>query len=1026
MFFILAVGSFTGIVSAEDYWNKVITSSVNNAGKASPTSDGGFIVSTNALNKIGLLKITSTGTIDTSFGTNGEKNFGQSSTGWTANRAIQTSSGGYVLIGNTTYYSALPYGGMIIKTLSNGNVDTSFGTSGIAIIGETSKTVKFNDVIETSDHGFIVVGEWTQTSPTSDSKCFIAKVNPNGSMDTNFATTGVLNLKATSSSISQNYCRKIIKTNDGNYVVVGNSQVGAANFFALKINESGSLITSFGNNSGYYIGRGGGAASFAYGAAKTSDGGLIIVGNNSNDALLLKLTQNGLPDTSFGVNYSGFQTVKVVKISTDTNNAFFFDVIQTQNGGYLAVGSTEAYSSSYYPQSLAVKLTANGQLDTNFDYDGSLVFGTTSGFSGNIYLATQPDSNSYTVFGATKVGTANTQYYVLKMPLTGRISGCTVGYIEYLTTNPSTTGASSTSTLTITNNVNTTGGAIPLYTANTYSSSQSCSQTINYSTPTPTPTPTLTPSLTPTPYPTALPPAPPEDSGVVIEDPDFTDVLNTNLQGIVTLGIADIISGAPIALVDIDTSLVSGELIWTDLTGASSGNTSVLHYPGGIANLPGQTGGEFILFVPKGDGDSVLICPGATTLGQVILGCMNGYYLDEFASNVTIANINGVDYWRVTGLAGTGGMSVIRGIKDTLTRLKAGEPADHRIIFGANYGIYAGDNFVVEFDPSNKSFDLSTITLADILLTDPDSNDRTLGSTAGAGTWGVSIDNVNDKITFTAATDNAGSYAGAKIIIIQIGGTNKITNPANVGPYQETIIINNRLGETATIAIPIVDNDRVDITGYVTEYMHFDIDTGVGEVPGVDPVIDCNYDICLIHENGGAGSNYTVDLGELTSAVVNKSNTTSVDHTSGGTGIINSIYFDISTNASGGAVVSVKSANAGLQGPGTNKIPSIGIETGADGVPRAEGEDIPANSGVYGYNFPVASTQLHGSIITSLICSSPIGFCGPELTPKTLFTTNNLPVDTARVRMDLAAAANYTNNPGLYTDTLTFVATATF
>jgi hypothetical protein len=100
-------------------------------------------------------------------------------------------------------------------------------------------------------------------------------------------------------------------------------------------------------------------------------------------------------------------------------------------------------------------------------------------------------------------------------------------------------------------------------------------------------------------------------------------------------------------------------------------------------------------------------------------------------------------------------------------------------------------------------------------------------------------------------------------------------------------------------------------------------------------------------------------------------------------------------------------------------IPSIGTDA----------QDIPANSGVYGYTLPVASSQLHGTILPNANCDSTSRYCGAPTgtdAPKTVFTTSNLPVDTARVRMDLAAAANYTNNPGTYTDTLTFFATATF
>jgi hypothetical protein len=284
-------------------------------------------------------------------------------------------------------------------------------------------------------------------------------------------------------------------------------------------------------------------------------------------------------------------------------------------------------------------------------------------------------------------------------------------------------------------------------------------------------------------------------------------------------------------------------------------------------------------------------------------------------------------------------------------------------------------------------------------------------------------------------------FAPASQIVVKIGtnalngivqGVNQILNPISVGSYKETIILNNTApGETGEVSIPIVDSDTIDVTGFVTAYMHFDIDTATGETPGPEidgsdnTIMDCAYSgigACLTHSSGEAGSNYTVDFGELSSAIVNKSNSISVVHSDGADGVINSIYFDISTNAISGAVVMVKSANGGLQGPGTNKILSVG-EVGAS---RIDGQNISANDGVYGYNLPVASSQLHGTIIKNSLCDSTAKFCGPSITQKEVFTTGGLPVDTARVRLDLAAAASYTNNPGTYTDTLTFFATATF
>jgi hypothetical protein len=359
-------------------------------------------------------------------------------------------------------------------------------------------------------------------------------------------------------------------------------------------------------------------------------------------------------------------------------------------------------------------------------------------------------------------------------------------------------------------------------------------------------------------------------------------------------------------------------------------------------------------------------------------------------------------------------MSVITGLRDTLSRLKVGNVSDHTITFGTNYGLIAGstDTMVLEF----PDFDLTSLTISDIELSDSLDLVRTLASVAGADTWGVAINTGAKTITFTVPTSGTGGFAAATQIVIKIGlnvtgGANQIVNPSSTGSFKETITLNNTSpGEQGTVDIPIVDSDTIDISGYVTAYIHFDIDTNTDNT-------DCAYDVCTVHGGIGAaeGDNYTVDLGELTSALVNKSNSTSVEHSDTINGVINSIYFDLTSNAPGGVVVSVKSLNSGLKGPGTNMINSV-----------TDGLDIAANSGLYGFNLTTGTTMKHGEIFANTFCDTLTEYCGPSSTPKTVFDTNNLPVDSARVRMDLAAAASYTNNPGVYTDTLTFVATGTF
>ena len=598
-----------------------------------------------------------------------------------------------------------------------------------------------------------------------------------------------------------------------------------------------------------------------------------------------------------------------------------------------------------------------------------------------------------------------------------------------------------------------------LLNTNSWSSSKNSTQVDTTPTPTPTytPTPTFTPTPTetPTPIPTDTP-TPTPTVTITLPSPSTTPIpggttvrnvasgiilvlntdWNTNLEttaqtGNVKVGVEDSVhTNIKVAEMEVNFNTSPD---WSGVSGATDENISYFHSNNPITTITNGAASSYTLYVRKGEGDKVLICPGATSLLEVSLTCPGGYYLSEGETkNGATASVvmNEIAYWKISGLTSTGGMSVLTGLKDTLSRLQVSSPSDHKITFGTSYGMITGstDSMIISF----PNFDLTGLTLSDIELTDSVGLSRTLAVLPGVNTWGVIIDNGAKTITFSVPTSGTGGYSSPDQIVIKVGqnagGTNQITNPSFIGNTTISITLNNTApGEIGEVNIPIIDSDSVTITSYVNAYLAFDIDTGVGEVPGIDPIQDCTFNSCLTHQNGDPGLNYTVDLGELTSALVNKSNGTSVSHSSGGNGIINSIYFDVSTNAPAGAVVTVKSANGGLQGPGTNKIPFIGVETGADGIVRSDGDDIPANSGIYGFNLPVSATQILGSIIPNSLCNSLVKFCGADsITPKTVFTTNNLPVDTARVRMDLAAAANYTNNPGLYTDTLTFVATSTF
>lgn len=157
------------------------------------------------------------------------------------------------------------------------------------------------DVVETNDNGFIVVGSSdSEDIDISNNKgtydYWVIKISSNGDLVWEKSYGG--------SQIDE--ARSIVKTNDGNYLIVGNSRSndgnisnpkGAADVWLLKISPSGDFIW----------GKSYGGSSFdsAEYILSLQDGGYIIIGNSrsvdkdlktnegQNDVWLLKINSSG-------------------------------------------------------------------------------------------------------------------------------------------------------------------------------------------------------------------------------------------------------------------------------------------------------------------------------------------------------------------------------------------------------------------------------------------------------------------------------------------------------------------------------------------------------------------------------------------------------------------------------------------------------------------------------------------------------------------------------------------------------------
>jgi hypothetical protein len=261
-------------------WQKTLGGSVADQAKSiALTNDGGYIVAglsqsndgdltyNQGLNDYWVVKLDASGTIlwQKSYGSTGNEE---------ANDIKQTHEGGYIIAGITTddvngdvtqNYGQLDY--WIVKINISGTIEwqKSFGGN---------NTDRAYCIQQTSDNGFIVTGgvqslDGLAIGNHGYSDFWVIKLNEIGSIQ----------WKKTFGGTNFDEAYHITQTNDGNYILIGNTSStngdvianhGMADYWILKLDATGSIL--------WQKSVGGTLGDFAKEIKQTSDNGYIIAG----------------------------------------------------------------------------------------------------------------------------------------------------------------------------------------------------------------------------------------------------------------------------------------------------------------------------------------------------------------------------------------------------------------------------------------------------------------------------------------------------------------------------------------------------------------------------------------------------------------------------------------------------------------------------------------------------------------------------------------------------------------------------
>lgn len=274
----------------------------------------------------------------------------QSFTNSTKPYVLKAQSDGSLVVGGQSSAESGIY-----RLTSKNSLDSSFGSSGKVSVTAT-EGIRGMRVLSNDD---------LLTFSSSGTTLKVSKFSVDGVVDSSFGSSGV-----NSYTLANNFTQKgSIELSDGSTLLFGYSNVSSNNKASIiKITSAGELDSSFGSSGEMYST----LSDSRYQAAVTDSNNAILLAGYYNDGsrtvgFIHKIDSDGNLSNSFATNG---------QFSSSTINdeyQYLYDIQILSDNSIIAVGSSEVDDGDD-SDFLIIKLTEGGNLDTEFDDDGYLLY----------------------------------------------------------------------------------------------------------------------------------------------------------------------------------------------------------------------------------------------------------------------------------------------------------------------------------------------------------------------------------------------------------------------------------------------------------------------------------------------------------------------------------------------------------------------------------------------------------------------------------------------------------------------------
>jgi uncharacterized delta-60 repeat protein len=300
------------------------------------------------------------GDLDTSFGSGGKKtvNFG----GTDAARVVLVQPNGRVVAAG----GGGPASSFCVVRLraANGTLDPTFGSGGKRVIDFGGDDESVYGAALQGDGKILLAGD-------SDLRVAVARLNPNGSLDTTFSGDG----KKIFSWGALSRASAVLALPSGKIVLGGFSGPEGGNIQLARLTANGTLDTTFGTAGIAAIDFGG--DDFGLALARQANARILVAGRSSaGGTVVARVRTNGPLDPDFGgdgrVTLPGGGSASAVLVQPDRK------IVVAGNASGSAIMTV-------------TRLMPNGSLDTTFDGDGTVTidFGSLADLAAGAAL--QPD-----------------------------------------------------------------------------------------------------------------------------------------------------------------------------------------------------------------------------------------------------------------------------------------------------------------------------------------------------------------------------------------------------------------------------------------------------------------------------------------------------------------------------------------------------------------------------------------------------------------------------------------------------------